>query len=101
MSKERSAQLKIGNLEKQVVVMFEKLHLGKHIPNISEVDFNETKRRKKPAGYYLFTVQLKGNESHGIIIEKRVSAKTEKATFSYLTLMANVGVTMVPHWYLC
>lgn len=81
MSRERSAQLKIGNLEKQVASMLEKLHSGKDIPAISEVDFNETRRRKKPAGYYFYTIQERGNESHGIIIEKRVSAKTGKATF--------------------
>ena len=37
--------------------MLEKLHSGKDIPAISEVDFNETRRRKKPAGYYFYTIQ--------------------------------------------
>jgi hypothetical protein len=81
MSRQRSAQLKIGNLEKQVVSILEKLHGGKDIPAISEVDFNETIRKKKPAGYYFFTIQERGNEAHGIIIEKRVSPKTGKAAF--------------------
>lgn len=81
MSRERNAQQKIGNIEKHLVSMLDKLHGSKDIPAISEVDFNETRRRRKPAGYYFFTIQERGNESHGIIIEKRVSSKTGKASF--------------------
>uniref|UniRef100_A0A6C0CQ83 Uncharacterized protein n=1 Tax=viral metagenome TaxID=1070528 RepID=A0A6C0CQ83_9ZZZZ len=76
MPKGRSCQLKIGNLEKHVYNILSKVQ--KHtqfVKHNAVLDFTETRRRKFPAGYYPLTVAEQGNESHGVIIEKRISQK--------------------------
>lgn len=76
MPKGRSCQLKIGNLEKHVYNILSKVQKQtQFVKHNAVLDFTETRRRKFPAGYYPLTVAEQGNESHGVMIEKRVSAK--------------------------
>lgn len=71
MSKEKNCQIKIHNLEKQLPRMLDRVHDVRTVPAVSALDFNETRRRKFKDGYYMVTIQERGNESHGVIIEKR------------------------------
>ena len=76
MPSERSCQLKIGNLEKQVYKILSKVQKPtQFVKHNAILNFTETRRRKFPPGYYPLTVAEKGNESHGVMIEKRISAK--------------------------
>lgn len=76
MPSERSCQLKIGNLEKQVYKILSKVQKPtQFVKHNATLDFTETRRRKFPAGYYPLTVAEQGNESHGVMIEKRITAK--------------------------
>lgn len=75
MPKERTCQLKIGNLERQVYNILSKVQKPtQFVKHNAVLDFSETRRRKFPAGYYPLTVAEQGNESHGVMIEKRISA---------------------------
>lgn len=72
----RTCQLKIGNLEKQVYNILTKVKKStQFVKHNAVLDFTETRRRKFPPGFYPLTVAEQGNESHGVMIEKRVSAK--------------------------
>ncbi len=71
MSKGLMCQVKIRNLEKNIVSLLDRVHGSTDTPHRADLDFNETKRKRKPDGFYFFTVQETGNESHGIIIEKK------------------------------
>lgn len=73
-AKEKHCMLKIRNIEKNIVKLLDKVYSSKDISNRAEIDFNETRRRKFQEGYYLFTIQEAGNESHGIVIEKRLTS---------------------------
>lgn len=74
MPKDRSCQLKIGNLEKHVYEILTKVKKPtQFVKHNAILDFTETRRRKFPAGYYPLTVHETGNESHGVIIEKRIT----------------------------
>ena len=75
MPKERTCQLKIGNLERQVYNILSKVKKPtQFVKHNAVLDFSETRRRKFAAGYYPLTVAEQGNESHGVMIEKRISA---------------------------
>ena len=72
----RTCQLKISNLEKQVYSILSRVQKQtQFVKHNAVLDFTETRRRKFPAGYYPLTVAEQGNESHGVLIEKRISAK--------------------------
>ena len=74
-NKEMKCQLKIRNLEKRLPEMLDMVHGMAQTPAVAILDFNETRRRKFPDGYYMYTIQERGNESHGVIVEKRTSPK--------------------------
>ena len=72
----RTCQLKIGNLEKHVYNILPLVQKStQFVKHNAVLDFTETRRRKFPAGYYPLTVAEQGNESHGVMIEKRITAK--------------------------
>ena len=74
MPKDRSCQLKIGNLEKQVYNILKKVQKPtQFVKHNAILDFTETRRRKFPPGYYPLTIHEQGNESHGVLIEKRIT----------------------------
>tara|TARA_B100000902_G_C27292553_1_gene908008 strand:- start:1578 stop:2198 length:621 start_codon:yes stop_codon:yes gene_type:complete len=75
MAKSMKCQLKIRNLEKRLPDMLDMVHGMAQTPAVAVLDFNETRRRKFPDGYYLYTIQERGNESHGVIVEKRTSRR--------------------------
>lgn len=68
-------QLKIKNIEKNLVGLLDNLHGISSVTSRAVLDFNETTRKKFKDGYYLVTIQEKGNESHGVMIEKRTNSK--------------------------
>jgi len=74
-NKEMKCQLKIKNLERRLPEMLDMVHGIAQTPAVAILDFNETRRRKFADGYYLYTIQERGNESHGVIIEKRTSRR--------------------------
>ena len=67
-------QLKIKNIEKNLVGLLDNLHEIR-VPSRKVLNFNETRRKKFKDGYYLVTIQESGNESHGVMIEKRTNSK--------------------------
>jgi len=75
MSKGMTCQLKIRNLEKNLPKMLDAVHDLRTVPSVSILDFNETRRRKFDDGYYMITIQERGNESHGVIVENRTSRR--------------------------
>jgi hypothetical protein len=66
-------QLKIKNIEKNLVELLDNLHGISSVTSRAVLDFNETRRKKFKDGYYLVTIQESGNESHGVMIEKRTN----------------------------
>ena len=74
MAQGRTCQLKIGNLESRVYSLLPNI-----IKDAQQVDHNaiinfsdgRSSRTAKPPGFYPFTVKERGNESHGIIIQKK------------------------------
>ena len=98
-NKEMKCQLKIKNLERRLPEMLDMVHGMAQTPAVAVLDFNETRRRKFPDGYYLYTIQERGNESHGVIIEKRTSRRGY-VPFIFLILMdkwANIWI-LFKYW---
>ncbi len=75
MSKSMTCQLKIKNLEERLPNVLDRVHEIRGVESIAILDFNETRRRKFKDGYYMITIRERGNESHGVIVEKRTSPK--------------------------
>ena len=67
-------QLKIKNIEKNLVGLLDNLHGIRSVTSRAVLNFNETTRKKFKDGYYLVTIQESGNESHGVMIEKRTNS---------------------------
>uniref|UniRef100_A0A6C0LHK5 Uncharacterized protein n=1 Tax=viral metagenome TaxID=1070528 RepID=A0A6C0LHK5_9ZZZZ len=75
MSKGMTCQLKIKNLEERLPNILDRVHEVRSADSVQVLDFNETRRRKFKDGYYLITIRERGNESHGVMVEKRTSAR--------------------------
>ena len=75
MSKSMTCQLKIKNLEERLPNVLDRVHEIRSVESVAVLDFNETRRRKFHDGYYMITVRERGNESHGVIVEKRTTPK--------------------------
>ena len=66
---ERNVQYKIPNLENGIANYFQNVHEMKMICNRHMENMNDTRRRQREDGFYLFSVQ-KRNDAHGILIYK-------------------------------
>ena len=75
MSKGMTCQVKIKNLEERLPQVLDRVHEVRQSDSVEILDFNETRRKKYDDGYYLITIRERGNESHGVMIEKRTSPK--------------------------
>ena len=80
MSKGMSCQIKIKNLEERLPAVLDRVHEVRQSDSVEVLNFNETRRKKFADGYYLITIRERGNESHGVIVEKRT---TPKGTVSF------------------
>jgi hypothetical protein len=72
-SAERTCQNKIQNLEIQLIKLFPNVHSRKQVEKVHIEDMTESSRgnrKKKEDGFYMFTIDLKTKESHGILIYK-------------------------------
>ena len=81
MSK-HTCQLKVANLEKQLVEILDNVHSVTYTKSKAALDFYETRRRTFADGYYLYTIE-EGNESHGVIIEKRTDPDGDAEFFLF------------------
>jgi len=72
-AKERKCQTNIANLEKGIVRICDGLYrYDKLLTRPWVLPISGTTRRPMPNGLYFVNVEERGNESHGVIVEKRL-----------------------------
>ena len=70
---ERNIQTKIQNLEIELIKLFPNVQSRKNVEKVHIEDMTQSlrgERNKKEDGFYMYTIDLKGKESHGILIYK-------------------------------
>jgi hypothetical protein len=85
-SAERSCQIKIQNLEIGLINYFHNVHRKKNIKKKHIEDMVQSsrgERNKKEDGFYMFTIDLNGKESHGILLYKETQHDGKNIFYIY------------------